>query len=79
MTLKILEKPSILCGNCIKDGDKCHCLCHVKPYIDSYHEVISNYPGEIKVENVTKFESEYTLFDKLKKRLGFSVWESLRF
>ena len=26
-----------------------------------------------KVEKVTKFESEYTIFDKIKKRLGFSI------
>ena len=73
MTLRILEKPSNLCGKCEELGEQCHCLCHVKPYIGTYHEIISNYPDEIKIEKVTKFESDYNIFDKIKKRLGFSV------
>ena len=73
MTLRILEKPSDLCGSCKEWGHECYCLCHVRPYTESYHELISHYGDDIKVEKVTKFESDYTFWDKIKSKLGFSV------
>ena len=57
MTLRILEKPSELCGKCKELGVMCYCKCHEAPLFSGYHED-AYFVTAVNVENVTKFEDD---------------------